>query len=60
MSTTTSMIKVVDRVSLAELLVEADVVLRAVSSKSCSTSKSRKKKFDEKKECVDDDEKDGE
>ena len=52
------MIKVVDRVSLAELLVEADVVLRAVSSKSCSTSKSRKKKFDEKKECVDDDEND--
>ena len=53
------MIKVVDRVSLAELLVEADVVLRAVSSKSCITSKkSRKKKFDEtkKKECgVDDD-----
>ena len=53
------MIKVVDRVSLAELLVEADVVLRAVSSKSFSTSKSRKKKFDEKKECVvDDDEND--
>ena len=37
------MIKVVDRVSLAELLVEADVVLRAVSSKSFSTSKSRKR-----------------
>ena len=54
MSTTS--IKVVDRVSLAELLVEADVVLRA-SSKSF-TSKSRKK-FDEKKECVvDDDEND--
>ena len=57
-TTTTSMIKVVDRVSLAELLVEADVVLRAVSSKSFTSS--RKKKFDEKKECVvdDDDEND--
>ena len=56
------MIKVVDRVSLAELLVEADVVLRALASKSFTTSKSsRKKKFDDekKKECVvDDDEND--
>ena len=53
-TTTTSMIKVVDRVSLAELLVEADVVLRA-SSKSSFTSS--RKKF-EKKECVVDDDND--
>ena len=62
-TTTSTTIKVVDRVSLAELLVEADVVLRALASKmSFTTSKSsRKKKFDDekKKECVvDDDEND--
>ena len=52
------MIKVVDRVSLAELLVEADVVLRA-ASKSSSFTSSRKKFFEKKKECVvDDDEND--
>ena len=50
-TTTSTMIKVVDRVSLAELLVEADVVLRA-SSKSMSFTSSRKKY--EKKEFVDD------
>ena len=54
-TTTSTTIKVVDRVSLAELLVEADVVLRAAASKSLFTSKkSRKKKFD----VVDDDEND--
>ena len=54
-TTSTTTIKVVDRVSLAELLVEADVVLRAAASKSLFTSKkSRKKKFD----VVDDDEND--
>ncbi len=60
MSTTTSMIKVVDRVSLAELLVEADVVLRASSFKTSSQKKFEKKKDEKDDDDDDDDENDDE
>ena len=55
-SAASTMIKVVDRATLAELLVEADVVLRA--SSFTSSQKKFEKKKDEKDDDDDDDEND--
>ena len=54
-SAASTMIKVVDRATLAELLVEADVVLRASSFRSSSSQKKFEKKKDEKDDDDDDD-----
>ena len=54
------MIKVVDRATLAELLVEADVVLRASSFKTSSQKKFEKKKDEKDDDDDDDDENDDE